>query len=89
MEHVIVEFLGIAAIGGGRQSVELALNETTPVREVLRLVSDHLGQAVSPEQLDGKCLVLVEGRSISYLERWDTLVQPGQRVSVVPLLGGG
>ncbi|GAB4537522.1 MAG: hypothetical protein Kow0063_24370 [Anaerolineae bacterium] len=89
MEHVKIEFLGIAATGGGRQSLELALNEPTPVREVLNRASNRLGKAVSPAQLEGRYMVLVEGCNIVYLEQWDTLVQPGQRVSVVPLLGGG
>ena len=86
---VTVEFLGVSAIGGGRQRLELPVGEPMPVHDVLCLASEHLGEDVSPEQLEGKCMVLVEGRSILYLQRWDTVVQPGQRVSVVPLLGGG
>lgn len=69
--------------------MELSLSDPTPVLDIIRLASDHLGEAVSPEQLKERYLVLVEGRNILYQQGWDTLVQPGQRVSVVPLLGGG
>jgi hypothetical protein len=86
---ITVEFLGIPAIGGGRRRLELPVSGPISVRDVLLLASDHLGQAVSPEQLDEKHLVLIEGRSILYQDGWDTVVQPDQRVSVVPLLGGG
>ena len=84
-----VEFLGIPAIGGGRQRLELPVSEPTPIRDVLHLASDHLGESVSPERLEGRYMVLVEGRSILHQQGWDTVVQPGHRVAVVPLLGGG
>jgi sulfur carrier protein ThiS len=86
---VTVEFLGVSAIGGGRQRLELPVSEPMSVRDVLCLASEQLGEAVSPEGLEGTCMVLVEGRSIVQLQRWDTVVQSGHRVSVVPLLGGG
>jgi len=86
---VTVEFLGISTIGGGRHRLELSLSDPTPIQDVIRLASDHLGEAVSPEQLEERYLVLVEGHNIRYRDGWDTVVQPGQRVSVVPLLGGG
>jgi len=86
---VTIEFLGISAIGGGRRRLELPVSKPTCVRDVVRLASDRLGQAVSPEQLEARYMVLVEGRNILYQDGWDTVVQPGQRVSVVPLLGGG
>lgn len=86
---VTVEFLGISAIGGGRRRLELPVSNSTCVRDVVRMASEHLGQAVSPEQLEERYLVLVEGHNILYQDGWDTVVQPGQRVSVVPLLGGG
>ena len=87
--RVTVEFLGISAIGGGRRRLELPVSGPISVHNVLRLASDHLGQAVAPDQLEEKYLVLVEGRNILYQDGWDTVVQPDQRVSVVPLLGGG
>jgi hypothetical protein len=34
-------------------------------------------------------MILVDGRSILHQQSWDTVVQPGHRVAVVPLLGGG
>jgi len=69
--------------------LELSLSDPTPVLDVMRLASDRLGEVVSPEQLEERYLVLVEGHNILYQDGWDTVVQPGQRVSVVPLLGGG
>jgi hypothetical protein len=69
--------------------LELPVSGPISVRDVLRLASDHLGQAVAPEQLEEKHLVLIEGHSILYQDGWDTVVQPDQRVSIVPLLGGG
>jgi hypothetical protein len=86
---VTVEFLGIPAIGGGRERLELPVIEPTSIRAVLHLASDHLGEEVSPEHLEGRHMVLVEGRSILHQQSWDTVVQPGNRVVVVPLLGGG
>ena len=86
---VTIEFLGVSAIGGGRQRLELPVSEPTSAREVLGLANERLGETISPEQLEGKCMVLVAGQSILYLQGWDTVVQQGDRVSVVPLLGGG
>ena len=86
---VTVEFVGVSTIGGGRHRLELPVGEPTSVRDVLRLARDHLDEAVAPEQLDGTCMVLVDGHNILYEAGWDTVVQPGHRVSVVPLLGGG
>jgi molybdopterin converting factor small subunit len=86
---VTVELLGIASIGGGRRRLDLPLSEPTSVRDVLRLVSEQLGGAVSPKQLEDRHMILVEGLNILHQEGWDTLVRPGHRVSVVPLLGGG
>ena len=86
---VTIEFLGISAVGGGHRRLELPMSDPTSVRDVLRMASDYLGEAVCPELLEERYLVLVEGRSILYLRGWDTVVQPGQGVSVVPLLGGG
>lgn len=69
--------------------MELPVSIPTPVLDVVRLASDHVGEAVSPEKLEERYLVLVEGHNILHQDGWDTVVQPGQRVSVVPLLGGG
>ena len=69
--------------------MELPVNDLISVRDVLRLASHQLGEAVDPEQLKERYLVLVEGRNVLYRDGWDTVVEPGQRVSVVPLLGGG
>lgn len=69
--------------------MELSLSDPIPVLDIMRLASDRLGEAVSPEQLKERYLVLVEGRNILYQQGWDTVVRPGQKVSVVPLLGGG
>ena len=86
---VTIEFLGISAIGGGRRRLEFPMSDPTSVRDVLCMASDYLGEGVSPKQLEERYLVLVEGRSSVYLHGWDTVVQPGQGVSVVPLVGGG
>lgn len=86
---VTVEFWGVSAIGGGRQRLKLPVGDSMTVRELLCLAGEQWGEAVLPEQLEGLFMVLVEGNNILHLEGWDTVVQPDQRVSVVPLLGGG
>lgn len=89
MDEITVRFLGVSALGGGSKRYQVPVSGSMSVRGLLRLVSETHGLDVSPEQLEEQHLILVQGRSIADLEHWDTVVRAGDRVSVVPLVGGG
>jgi molybdopterin converting factor small subunit len=86
---VTLEFIGVSSLGGGRRRLNLPVNDPATVRELLYMAGEQTGEADLPGRLDETCMVLIEGQNILYLQGWDTLVQPGQRVAVVPLVGGG
>jgi molybdopterin converting factor small subunit len=86
---VTLEFIGVSSVGGGRRRLELPVNDSTTVRNLLGMAGEQTGEADLPGRLEGICMVLIEGQNILYLQGWDTPVQPGQRVAVVPMVGGG
>ena len=89
MDEITVRFLGVSVLGGGSKRYQVPVSGSMSVRGLLLLVSETHGVAVSPEKLEEQHLILVQGRSIADLEHWDTVVRAGDRVSVVPLVGGG
>jgi molybdopterin converting factor small subunit len=86
---VTLEFIGVSSVGGGRRRLDFSVDNSTTVRDLLCMAGEQMGEADLPGRLEGMCMVLIEGQNILYLRGWDTLVQPGQRVAVVPLIGGG
>ena len=76
------------------KQVEIEVREGGTVLDVLvRLAGDHaaLGKWILDEEgnLQKAINVLVNGRSISFLDGLDTTIQEGDEVAVFPAVGGG
>jgi molybdopterin synthase sulfur carrier subunit len=78
----------------GTSQITLELVEPTPAREVLRrlvtaypVLNGKLWDA--GEKLTGYVMVLVNGRSLDFLDGLDTIIAPNDNLSLFPPVGGG
>jgi molybdopterin synthase sulfur carrier subunit len=74
--------------------VEMALRDGDTVRDALvRLAGDHgaLGERILDQEgnLQKAINVLLNGRSISFLDGLDTTIQEGDELAIFPAVGGG
>jgi molybdopterin converting factor small subunit len=86
---VTIEFWGVAAIGGGRRRLHLPITEPATVSLVLELAGIQLENATLLEDLGETHMILVNGDNIAYLQQRDTIVRPGDQLSVVLPMAGG
>jgi len=78
----------------GTATVPIELTEPAPAREILRrlvaaypVLNGKLWDA--EEKLTGYVMVLVNGRSLEFLNGLDTLIAPDDSLSLFPPVGGG
>lgn len=76
---------------GLERSVErkVPLRGICRLREVLRLALEGLGLPFDERLLMNEYVVLVNGRDVRHLEGWETPVEPGDALSIVPPRAGG
>lgn len=86
---VTIEFWGVAAIGGGSRRLHLPMSGPATVSQVLELAGQQLETPNLPEKLAETYMILVNGENIAYLQCQDTIVRPGDQISVVLPLAGG
>lgn len=89
---VTIEFWGVAAVGGGRRRLDVPLAEAATVTEVLELAGAQLEKHSLVEELGERYMILLNGDNIAYSRRpapADTIVRPGDQLSVVLPLAGG
>lgn len=78
----------------GAKAVELDVESGSTVRDVLeKVIAEHpaLGEKILDNNgsLQRSIHVLVNGRSIRYLDGLDTITQEGDRFALFPAVGGG
>lgn len=76
------------------KQVEMEVRDGDAVRDVLvRLAGDHpaLGERILDDEgnLRKAINVLVNGRSIKFLDGLDTTIQEGDQLAIFPAVGGG
>jgi molybdopterin synthase sulfur carrier subunit len=76
------------------KQVEVDVRDGDTVRDVLvRLAGDHpaLGERILDDEgnLQKAINVLVNGRSIKFLDGLDTTIQEGDELAIFPAVGGG
>jgi MoaD family protein len=80
---VRVQFFGqVREIAGGK---ETEVTDSPTVGSLLRLLSESYGHDFRPETL----ILLVNGRHIAHTGFLETPLEPGDLVSIFPVIGGG
>ncbi len=71
------------------KTATLELGEPITVAELFQRLEEAIGVPDLRAKVTMYYIVVVDGRSISHLQGWETLVTPGAAVSVVAPMGGG
>jgi molybdopterin converting factor small subunit len=85
MIEVIV--LGFFQEYTGKKNIKLEVDKPIKIRDILNKISKELYEYISrhPEN----SIILVNGVSINNLKGLDTIVNDEDRVSIMPVVGGG
>jgi MoaD family protein len=92
---VRVKFTGSFRSLSGKNVFELRLGGSSPIRDVVRNVVEELPKLkaalIDPESENPKnnLLIIVNGKEISVLERFETMIKDGDEVVFVPIVHGG
>ena len=80
---VRVQFFG--QIREAAKGKDTEVEDCTTVGNLLRILSERFGHELRPEAL----IVLVNGRHIAHTGFLETPLEPGDLVSIFPVIGGG
>jgi len=92
---VKVKFVGSFRSLAGRSAFELELKKIMPMSEVVKSLVrkipslSHVLVDASIETPKTSMLVLVNGKEISVLNRFDTVIKDGDEIVFVPVVHGG
>ena len=92
---VSVKFIGSFRSLSGKNKVELSVEGSSPIREVVKMIVEELPR-LHRALIDSECgspkmnmLVLVNGKEISVLNSLETRIKDGDEVVFVPVVHGG
>jgi MoaD family protein len=93
--NVSVKFIGSFRGLSGDSELELKLEESSSIREVVKAIAKQMPR-LERALLDSECenprtnmLILVNGKEISVLDRFETMVKEGDEVVLIPVVHGG
>lgn len=89
MAEVKIVFLGVDLVGGGEKEITMEVDGEVSLEKLFRPMAQRLGVEGLEERIGERFLVLVDGTSIDYLRKSETIIKPGSIISVVPMVGGG
>ena len=90
-----IKFIGSFRSLSRKNTLKLKLEESSPIKDVVKMIVEKLPKLeqalIDPESDSPKTnmLVLVNGKEISVLNRFETLVKDGDEVIFVPIVHGG
>ena len=90
-----VKFIGSFRSLSGKKVLKLALEDYSPIRDVVKMIVEELPKLepalIDPESESPKTnmLVLVNGREISVLNRFETMIKNGDELVFIPIVHGG
>jgi MoaD family protein len=92
---VKIKFTGSFRALSGKREIELRVKESSPLKEIIRSIVKRI-PGLTHVLIDSNCespktnmLVLVNGKEISVLHRFETLVKDGDEIVFVPVVHGG
>ena len=95
MKITLHTILGIKQAVGKRQ-MEIEIPQGSTVEDVVAYMKDRWGEKLSPHFIDSHSgdvhpyvRIMINGRTIQFLDGMDTLLQEGDEVLILPLASGG
>jgi len=92
---VSVKFTGSFRSLSGKSMLELRLCGSSPIRDVVRMIVKELPR-LKPALFDSESenpktnlLIIVNGKEMSVLGRFETMIKDGDEVVLVPVVHGG
>ena len=92
---VTVKFIGSLRGLSGNSGLKLKLEESSPIREVIKIIIERaprLERALFDSERENpktNVLILVNGKEISVLDRFETMIKDGDEVVFIPVVHGG
>jgi molybdopterin converting factor small subunit len=71
----------------GQKNVRMNIERPTTIRDILKKISEELYEYI--ENHPENSIILVNGKSINNLKGLDTIVRDEDRISIMPVVGGG
>ena len=71
----------------GEKNIKMDVNEPITIREILKKLSIELYKYINEHPENS--IILVNGKSITNLRGLDTRIRKGDKVSIMPVVGGG
>lgn len=93
--RITVKFFTILREIVGKKEEELEFSKGTTVKELLKHLSENYGQAFKEYIFDkrgrakGHLEFLVNGKSITTLKGFQTKLNDGDKIAIIPPVGGG
>ena len=93
--RIKIKFMGSFRSAAGESALELELEKIMPmsqvVKSIVRIIPNlsHALVDASVENPRTSMLVLVNGKEISVLNRFDTVIKDGDEIVFVPVVHGG
>jgi len=92
---VSVRFIGSFHNLSGKSTLELRLEKPCRIRDVIKMITEELPKLelalIDPESENPKAnlLIIVNGREMSVLDRFETAIKDGDEMVFVPIVHGG
>lgn len=92
---VCAKFIGSFRSLSGKDILDVKLEEPSPIREIIKTIVEkipRLAQALIGADCESpktNMLVLVNGKEISVLDRFETMIKDGDEIIFVPVVHGG
>ncbi len=87
--QITVNFMGGTLVPGLPKRVILDSRTPVTAEALITLLESKLAIPELRAKLMQNFIVVVDGTTIQHLQGWQTLVQPGARVSILAPMGGG
>ncbi len=87
--QITVNFMGGVLVPGLPKQVTVDASEPITAETLMTLLESTLAIPDLRAKLMRHLIVVVNGTTIQHLQGWQTLVQPGARVSILAPMGGG
>ncbi len=87
--QITVNFMGGVLVPGLPKQVTLDASGPITAEALIALLESTLAIPDLRANLMRHFIVVVDGTTIQHLQGWQTLVQPGARVSILAPMGGG
>ena len=86
---ILVELVGVLQGRSAKRIREIELNEEMKVRPLIRELLRMHAPFMDKENIEANLLVLINGKEIGLIDGLETTLNPGDRVTLIPISHGG